>query len=313
MLTSLTNWLSWTTTQPVHTDQNTTSRPENEWMAWEVWQRSQPPSHFEKSEMFQYYLSCRPQFSHVKNSILLYENYIYQSYCFGDFSAIFVNPANVNISTVEAVRYCNFLLDFYDICKGITRRLTGDPSGIAVLREVVNKNTIIPLFKHDFNQYKYDYTILHAHTVCQYSLSTLLMRLLCNFLSRFTFEINFEEISMDRCKSAYENYNFGHPFVRNIEQILKNDKLVATNKLKFSQCSIPMGIPQKILLEEEKCSSWPRNLTCSRCSKCNRVSENLWGIFHCCIDCHMKRICSKCGITATVIGSDKLPKCESHK
>lgn len=296
MLASLTNWLSWTTTDT-----------QNEWEAWEIWQRSQPAAHYEKSEMFQHYLAYRPQFSCLKNSVLLYENSNYYVYCFGDFAAILINQNTVSISTNEAVNYCNLLLDFYDICKGISRRITGDPVCISILRDVVNRNSILPLFKHDFDQYRYDYTILHAHTVCQYSLSTLLMRLLCNFLSKFSVELQFEEIKLKLCQSAYNNLNYGA-----IKNNITLPEKVPSKYLSRSS-SKPLSVPERILIEEERGSSWPRNLSCSRCSKCTRVSENLWGDHHTCLDCHMKRICSKCGTTATVIGTDKLPKCEAHK
>lgn len=298
MLAGLTSWLSWTTTNT-----NVNGNMVNEWMTWEIWQRSQNHVHYEKSEMFQYYLSCRPQFTQLKNCVLLYDNSEFFMYCFGDFSAILINPNTINISTTEAVNYCNFLLDFYDTCKGISRRLTGDPPCISILREVVNKNSIIPLLKHDFNQYKYDYTILHAHTVCQYSLSTLLMRLLSNFLSKFSVELNFDQITLKICQSAYINLNFGSPIPKKDPTILN---------LRESTFSKPVPIPERILIDQDRCSSWPKNLCCSRCSKCSRVSENLWGDFYACIDCHMKRICSICGTTATVIGTDKLPKCNTH-
>lgn len=282
MLGSFSNWLTWTTTNP-----------KDEWETWELWQRSQSPIHYEKSDVFQYYLSCRPQFRAPKSASNIGPKSIYFIYCFGDFATLLVNPSIDYV--VDVTSYCTLLLDFYDTCKGISRRITGDPNGISVLREVVRKNSTIPLHAHDFNQYIYDYTIIHAHTVAQYSLSTLLMRLVGNYMHNTTSHGNYPAITFSKCEKAYREYSFG-------------DRTCSLSG------SIPISIPTKVIIEESRGSSWPRDTaTCSRCQICNRVSENLWGTFNVCLDCYMKRICSKCSLTATVIGSDNLPKCALHQ
>ena len=267
MLSSFSNWLTWT------------SKPKHEWDTWEVWQRSQPPSHYEKSDIFQYYLSFRPQFRASKN----YD--VYYTYCFGDFATFIFNPSLGD----NVPDFCTLLLDFYDTCKGVSRRITGDPSGISTLREVVKKGSVIPLHAHDFNQYIYDYTLIHAHTVAQYSLSTLLMRLVANFMHNVSSYGDYPEIAIVECQKAYDNYCFGGR----------------------SRVSLTTA---HININEPKSSSFPFDTSiCSRCHVCNRVSENLWGTFNACLDCHTKRICSECSLTAVVISSDNLPKCSLHQ
>ena len=283
MLGSLGNWLTWTTTNP-----------KDEWDTWEVWQRSQPTSHYEKSDIYSYYLTVSPQFKVPKFSASVSPKSTYYVYCFGDFAALLVNPS-YDLTCVDIANYCLLLLDFYDKCKGISRHITGDPVGISVLREVVKKNSSIPLHAHDFNQYAYDYGIIHAHTVAQYSLSTLLMRMVASYMNTTSSHGNYPAITVARCEKAYKEYAFGD-----------------RSRLKFE--STPINIPQKIFVEEGRCSSWPRDsATCSRCQICGRVSENLWGAFNSCLDCHMKRICSVCSLPAVVICSDNLPKCKLHQ
>lgn len=287
MLGSFSNWLTWTTTNP-----------KDEWDTWELWQRAQPPMHFEKSDIFQYYLTCRPQFRPPESFINNNAGNTYYVYCFGDFTNLMSNPVSGNIqnnSLNDVANYLLLLLDFYDTCKGISRRLTGDPAGISVLREVIKKNSLIPLHAHDFNQYTYDYSIIHAHTVAQYSLSTLLMRIVGNYMHQMASHGNYPGVILSKCERAYKEYRFGE----------RNNSLLT---------STPINIPAKVIIEEGRGSSWPRDTaTCSRCSACNRVSENLWGMFNVCLDCHMKRICSKCSKPATIIGADNFPKCDVHQ
>lgn len=284
MLGSLGNWL-WTST-PI----------KDEWDTWELWQRSQPLSHYEKSDIYQYYLTSHPSFKSSQLSCCTGSHGIYYIYCFGEFATLIVNPSSTN----DISCYCSLLLDFYDTCKGITRRITGDPTSISVLREVVRRKSPIPLHAHDFTQYSYDYTVIHGHTVAQYSLSTLIMRFVSNFMHQISPHGNYPNILLTKCEKAYNNSVFGP-----IQKIL------------ISSCkksTAPITIPTKVIIEEGRCSSWPRDSsTCSRCQICNRVSENLWGNFNSCLDCHMKRICSECGKPAVIISSDNLPKCDIHE
>ena len=280
MFKTLTGLISWTSTD---------SR--DEWRTWEEWQRHQPPAHYEKSDIFQYYLSYRPKFQPPRYSCASGYQSKYFIYCFGDFCSLLVN------STLngDAIEYFITLLDIYDVCKGFSRRLTGDPQGIAIIREVVLTRTLFPLQKYDFNQCAYNYDVIHAHTVAQYSLSTLLMRLVSQYMSYAGVRGYYPAVAVHICQKAYEECVFGAPVVS-------------------SSKSISINIPRKNKPEELRGVSWPRDQsTCLRCKTCNRVTENTWGNFNTCLDCHMKRICSICGAQAIIIGMDDLPKCYIHQ
>lgn len=278
MLKTISQWVHWT---------NTSIR--EEWSTWEEWQRNQPLSHFEQSEIFQYYLSQRPRFKPPKYSCITDSNSRYYIYCFGDFASLLVNPHGG-----DAMDYFALLLDIYDTCKGTTRRITGDPTGISLLRSAVQKRSLNPIQNHNFSQYNYDYNTLHAHTVAEYSLSTLMLRFVSHYMSCITTRPNYSLILYPICQKAYNKSVFGEP------KQIKSD---------------PISIPNKISDDDGKASSsWPRvNNNCLRCKSCNRVTENLWGNFDACIDCHLKRICSTCGIQAVIIGPDSLPKCYYHR
>lgn len=263
------------------------STVKDEWETWIAWQRQQSPSHYEKSDIFQYYLSNRPIFSPPKGTCHTNK---YFFYCFGDFAALIVNPTGGDNIT----EYLILLLDIYDVCKGMSRRfLTGDPVFVSLVREAVRTGNITPLQKFDFYQFEYPYWLLHAHTVAQNSLSTLLARLLSHYLSNVDFKRSYPEIESVHCQRPFQDSLFGAPVL---------------------QLSSPVAIPGKARLGDVKCSSWPGdNSTVPRCSKCKRITENVWGDFKACLDCHTKRICSVCGEKAIIITSDDLPKCNFHK
>ncbi|CAH6418450.1 Hypothetical protein HVR_LOCUS158 [uncultured virus] len=290
MFNSLSNLLTWTTTS---------TTPQDEWNTWEVWQRVQPPAHYEKSDIFQYYLIYRPEFQVPQHAATTGHHNKAFKYCFGDFTPLVVSSSG----SCDIVSYCNLLLDVYDICKGFTRRFKGDPTGIILIREIVIKRDLTPLYNRDFSKYCYDYGLLHAHTVAQYSLSTLIMRLLTNYLYYACSRKYFPHITSEVCEKAYRTCAFGDR--QRVETIP-----ITTSVPR----SIPIS-PQPGPNDEGKAaSSWPGDpASYLRCNSCKRVTENRWGTFNSCLDCHMKRICSKCGATPVVIISvDKLPKCRLH-
>lgn len=290
MLGTLTNLLRWSTT-PASSSMVT---PEIERLTWIEWQKRQPPSHYEKSDIFQYYLVYRPGFQPPVGSVAKERCSVYYRYCFGDFTPMIVNPEPGS----NAVDYFSLLLDIYDTCKGYSRRLTGDPIGITLLRQVIQKKSLSPLFNHDFNQYAYDYGELHAHTVCQYSLSKLIMRLVSNYMSQTNTREYYPSIMLDICQQIYERRVYG-----------------AIKKLPSTPSSaVVIRPPHRSVEEEIRPCSWPRDVaTCLRCRKCLRITENVYGSFSACLDCHMKRICSICGDQAVIIGADELPKCYVHQ
>lgn len=281
----LTDWIIWY--------RNNT---EDEWETWTQWQRQQNTSHYEKSDIFQYYLLKRPNFQPPDTSCLNDYHREYYIYCFGDFAALIVNPH----SGGDILRYISLLLDIYDVCKGTARKVRGDPASIAFLRRVISTRNVEILYRYNFDPHCYPYNKLHAHTVAQYSLSTLLLRLLSHYLNQTIARGSYPSIAISTCKEAYDSGIFG---------------VVANNKLRHQPVSsTPIDIViNKCKSEEIHGRSLPDNPPKRlRCKICTRICENVWGKFKSCIDCHLKRICSVCGAPAVVIASDGFPKCSDH-
>lgn len=283
MLKSLTQWIQGASVN--NNDQPT----------WLEWQKRQPVAHYEKSDIFQYYLSYRPQFEPPPFSSVSSMEANYYIYCFGDFASLISNPPSAAGNVAD---YLALLLDVYDTCKGMTRRITGDPAGILLLRDVVKTRNLTLFNDHDFSQYNYDYTKIHAHTVAQFSLSFLIMRFASNYHKRIDVNSKNYVISGITCKNALDCSNFG--------RLNSRDRSTA----------IPIAIPKTTNeAEYEKPMSWPRDQqqSCARCQICSRIGERAWGKFNACIDCHMKRICSVCAHVGVVITTDGLPKCSTHQ
>lgn len=286
---TLTNWITWS------------NNTEDEWTTWEQWQRHQPLSHYEKSDIFQYYLTRSPDFKPPQNSCLNGYNQEYYVYCFGDFACLLVSPH----TNGDILKYIDLLLDIYDTCKGYTRKIKGDPKSIAMLRKVLMTKNLTLLQNYNYNPYCYPYNTIHAHTVSQYSLSTLIMRLVAHHLSQTGPKEYYPGILLSSCKQAYDNVTFGTPLTPR----------KSTSTISSSAINIPIAKPKP---EEIHGYSWPANNTrdmikCLRCKICTRICENIWGKFDVCIDCHLKRICSTCGAVAVIIDTDGLPKCHEHK
>lgn len=284
MLKTLTDWITWT---------NTTIQ--EEWNTWEEWQRHQQPSHYEKSEIFQYYLTMRTNFQPPTDSCITAYNSKYYIYCFGDFAALLVNPHGGG----NILDYITLLIDMYDVCKGVSRRLKGDPTCITVLREIITRRTLDPLQKLHLDQYAYPYNTIHAHTVAEYSLSTLIMRLISHYISKTSTRGYYPNILSSLCQTAYTSCNFGAPVI------------ISTPK---GSAAISIIQPQKTKSDDIRGCSWPQDKSkYFRCKICTRMTENLWGNFNACVDCHLKRICSVCGSQAVIISNDGLPKCAFHQ
>jgi len=303
---TVSDWISW-----YH------SPIQDEWATWEDWQFHQLPIHFEKSDIFQYYLTRRPNFIPPINSCLTTCNNQYYIYCFGDFSSLLVSPHTVTNNLI--IDYITILLDVYDVCKGIRRKLKvkGDPVGISLLRTIISTGKSNLLSTYDFSIYSYPYHSIHAHTVAQYSLSTLVMRLLSHYQHQTGPKTQYPHILVSKCKESFDKHLFGVP---------------ATTKsgllpiLSSSSIAIPLlPSPRNSSKPDDiKGHSWPREPASfpafpkdqskfSRCKICSRVAENLWGTFDACLDCHTKRICTNCGIAATIITQAGFPKCLLHQ
>jgi hypothetical protein len=285
------------------------SKSEDEWVIWEEWQRAQPPVHYEKSAIYEYFIAYDPQFIPPANNYGAGANSNYYWYCFGQFTPFIATPYN---GGGDLVGYVYVLLNLYDVCKGVSRRITGDPVGISLLRKVAKNRTLSFLHEHDFSQYDYDYTRLHAHTVVQYSLSTLIMRFVANYIAALACNKIVFPIQSNKCKQAYNGYIFGdHRKVSDSTTVNMNKNFPIKNDAITIQNNNNNNKPNH---SEHRNFSWPNDKTnLSKCSVCKRVCENLWGKFNICLDCHVTRVCSRCGGHAIIIAPDGLPKCVLHQ
>lgn len=262
----------------------------NEWQTWLTWQGNQLQSHYERSEIYDYYLSVYPSFRAPGDAVVYGTANEFYTYCFGNFAGFLVLPRQ----SANIIEYILLLLNLYDTCKGMTRKFT-DPAGIALLRQVILRKNTDLLTRHDFRLYEYSYEYIHAHTVVQYSLSTLIMRFISNYMSYICPSPKFPLIRFELCQQAYNEKRFG---------------LIYSKSLPIDIVPIPMNLSG----QQSKGTSWPLDKSLlNRCSKCHRLTEHLWGSFHSCLDCHAKRICSMCGHPAILIASDDLPKCVIHQ
>ena len=254
---------------------------ESDWLSW---QKSQPVSHFQISEIFQHYLHKQTSFFTLHKSAETSYNSEYFRYCFGDFTPL------IAISPISSEQeYYTMLLELYDICKGYFRTFTGDSKFITVLRTSLSSKDLTPLYTFDYNSFIYDYTNIHAHTVAYHSLSRLIALLISNQLS-FTCN-SYPYIDFSKCKAAYDNDN------------LSRKKKVATANINIPSKNIPVDlVPQ----------SWPPYKEIYICKHCKKRTDKYYGNFNNCIDCYLKRVCSCCGYAATGTGADRLPKCEFH-
>jgi hypothetical protein len=204
----------------------------------------------------------------------------------------------------------------------MSRRLTGDPVGITILRNhvtsIYNKafpktnsastleKTLEELYNHDYSQYAYPYDKLHAHTVAQYSLSTLIMFLVSHYLSLIIPRGNYVDIKPLICKKGFDSHAFGIPGTANANDDLSRfSNAININTTKSANVKLNL---------QQRGASWPPERTiCQKCHSCQRMTENLWGDYSACLDCHVNNVCSKCGGKGIIIaGDDGLPKCYYH-
>lgn len=276
---------------------------EDEKLSWIEWQRKQPSSHYQSSPIYDYYIQYHPSFIVSNQALSMIPNSgKYIKYCFGDFANLMYG---IEVS-MSLAAYCTILCDIYDSCKGYSRIVKGDPVCIKQLRLYleVRDNQIIN--QHMLQPYMYDYEIIHAHTVAQYSLSMLLMRMLGNFLyHKGIIRDRLFLVDPLKCQQAYISNRFGIP-----GEVIKSKPITipcpTTSALKSS--SLPASFTT---------TSWPEaalksGLVTYKCDKCTCVTDKLWGPFLLCLDCHVRKYCSECGEVAVVITADGLPKCETH-
>lgn len=183
---------------------------ESQRKSWKQWQSMQAPSHYEKSEIFRYYISLRRNFRPPRNSCINGKDSTCYVYCFGDFAALITETKEENPDINAMVDYFDLLLDIYDVCKGSLRKLRGDPYCINMMREVSRKKTMVPFINYDAEFCMYPYHMIHAHTVAQYSLSALIMRLASHWFCKNLGDCS-RCICPQICNSAMFLSNFGKP------------------------------------------------------------------------------------------------------
>lgn len=254
---------------------------------WYKWQQEQKIDHFLKSHLNQYIKPKKSQ----KN--------LYLQYCFGDF----INLIYFN-NEINEINYIKLLIDFYDNCKGYLRCIKGDSQGILLLRNVILTENIDELYNHNFKSHYYYYPKIHAHTIAYYSLSTLILFLISNYMYFRSFKSdNFPFIDVEECKKSYFNKQFGDISYINPITINKSNT-ITINK-------------NDTLNNTKQFNSWPGHLNSNipqKCDVCKKVCENYWGKFRHCLDCHLYRVCIYCGSeTIEKIGKDNYPRCILHK
>jgi hypothetical protein len=204
------------------------------------------------------------------------ENYQYFCYCFGDFTPLISNHI---LSQQELLSLAQFLLKIYDQNKGYDRRLRkGDSLDIQNLRLFAQGEGFPILEKINFVKYHYPYYKIHAHSLAQYSLSILILRIMEHNLS-YHYK-NLRIIELNHCYNCYHNATF--------------------NVLKDEHVHINIG-------------SWSSGMQLYSCSNCKSSNERLWGKFKVCLDCYIHRLCRTCGATVQDNCTQHVPYCALHK
>lgn len=251
---------------------------------WEEWQKSQLKIHFIESNLSPYIY----QKSGYKNP--------YIKYCFGDFENIYYMPENIN-----EITYFTLLLSTYDNCKGYLRSVKGDIAGINLLRKVVKNKNSDELYNHDFKIYDYNYTVIHAHTVVYFSLSTLIMYLVSNYMHFKSYNSDhFPYVDIDLCKSVYNNKVYGDIIYVNSNKELPKSNTISIKNRESNTRTV---------------NSWHGKQTISnvnKCSHCNRVCDAYWSKNKLCLNCHLYEVCSICGGQKFSVGSDGYQRCALH-
>ena len=252
-------------------------------LAWEEWQQKQSKTHYIESYLSPY-IPPKPGYKNL-----------YFRYCFGDFENLIYMPETCNEGN-----YFNLLINTYDKCKGYLRSLKGDHLGMSLLRKAVADKNCDELYNHNFHIYNYNYTSIHAHTVAQFSLSTLIMLLVSNYMHAKSYNSDhFPHIDIDLCKNAYNTKVFG------------DITYVNTTVVRGSA----MNIKKSDAIGTRHCNSWPGPVhhLPNKCTNCSRICENFWGNNKHCLDCHLYKVCFICGGQLFAIGKDNYPRCMIHQ
>lgn len=280
--------LTWVLTNINHYYETNLDNAQKNFLTWEQWQQKQSSGHFVDSSLAIYIP--------IKTGL----NNIYIKYSFGCFSNLIYTH-----DQCDMIGYFTMLINIYDQCKGYARTVKGDASGISLLRKIIADKKADDLYNHDFQCYNYNYSVLHAHTVGYFSLSTLLLFFVSNYMYGHSYDNDyFPHIDMDECKKIYNKKTFGDityitPITRSISIGINNKNISKIHDKKIA------------------CNSWPSIINNvnnpSKCSHCDRICENLWGKMQHCLDCHLYVVCSECGGQKFSTGADGYPRCALHK
>lgn len=253
---------------------------------WQEWQKTQPKIHYIESNLSNY-IYQKPGYKNV-----------YIRYCFGDFENIYYMPENCNEFT-----YFNLLLSTYDRCKGYLRPIKGDHIGISLLRKVVKDKNTDELYHHNFKIYDYNYTQIHAHTVSYFSLSTLIMFFVSNYMHFKSYNSDhFPHIDMNLCKVTYNNKIYG-----DITYVNSNKDLPKSNTINIKQKE------KDVIRTFNSCPNTYMANNVNKCSNCTRICDNLWSTHKVCLNCHLYVVCSVCAGEKFTVGNDSYPRCVLHQ
>lgn len=290
MLNSITSWIY--TSNPSNPSQKSEESEDDFknsdfWEAAIVWQKKQDREHFTVCKIYNNYLLIGDKYNLPENNVTKSVHSKYYYYCFGNFSSFISNDL-----TFEEVRgTIRSLLNLYDTGKGYSRIILGDPEHITLLKSIVNIYTMQGLREYNFSKFMYDYGKIHAHTMAQYSLSTLIMlitsHLVNMLLKKETGKYDAKNIiSSQICKNSYDNKVY-----QEFEYFFKEN-----NSLTSLTSS----------------TSWPKSVF--NCSNCGQICDKLWGDHNCCLNCHINVVCLKCGTNVGIRKNNisSYPYCEDH-
>ena len=265
------------------------SDPSAEWDAWAAWQALRDDSHYSEFPAYHDFFLSQPDSFFPRNCASSEPNAKHYWYAFGVFTPLLVAKP---LRPDQAMSFATSLLTVYDSNKGYSRMLTGDPPAIAHLRSCVADSNLAALRTYDYSPYAYDPSRVHAHTVAQFSLSSLLMRLLSHSLHCSGAAV--PSVPAAPLRDAYDRKEFC--------KVLKN----------FSTASFWDPHAARPFIYAGNCSRWTVSAQFS-CSRCARLSEALWGYYQLCLDCYKTKACYVCGDSLiTSLNEDGFPRCSDH-
>lgn len=263
--------------------------PSCEWDTWSTWQAQRDDAHFVAFDAYLAFFRAQPESFFPPSCVSSGSDAKFFWYAFGVFTPLIVAKP---LTPSQALSFGASLLALYDANKGYARLFTGDPPGIAHLRACVSAQNLSLLRSYDYAPYAYDVSQLHAHTVAQFSLSSLVLFILSHSLHRSGAAVPHVDPALLR--DAYARKAFC--------KVLKNSAVASFWDPHADRPFIYSGA----------CSRWDVD-TKFACSRCKRLSETLWGHYQLCLDCYKTKACYVCGDSQVAsINDDGFPRCSEH-